>query len=67
MSQKTVCDVCGKELGNMQREWFKLSSVYKETDYGLETGNMYDLCSKECLLKKIEIIGSRKGRTIKSL
>ena len=63
MSQKTVCDVCGKELGNIQKDWFKLSSIYKEMDYGLETSNTYDLCSKECLLNKIELISERKARS----
>lgn len=52
MTTKTVCNVCGKDIGI---RWFELRNIHKEMDYGMKSDERkYDLCSKACLRKLID-------------
>lgn len=58
MTTKTMCDICGKEIG---LRWFVLERKHKEMDYGMVMDEgTYEVCSKVCL---IELINERREFT----
>jgi len=57
MTTKTICDICGKEIGKgtNNRGFIRIEEILIERDWGMEEiGRNADLCSKECALKYLK-------------
>ena len=54
MASQTICDICNKTIEENTYNWYKVLPQ-KQTwiGHGVEPKTLFDICSKECLVKYV--------------